>query len=106
MSRGARVFRAPLTFQGRTAAGPTALACAPSAGLQLAIDGREDPESDQQVCEGQERRGVERCDSPEERLHREINAHRDRGTEGTVVVAHELECDGMGTVLQVQMQGR
>src|SRR5436309_13813439 len=103
MSRGARVFRAPLPFQGRTATGPTALGCAPSAGIQLAIDGREDPEPDEQVCEGQEWRGVERCDSSEERLHREINAHRDRGTQGTVVVAQELECDGMGTVLQVQM---
>src|SRR2546428_9904361 len=88
------------------ASGPTASGRAPSVGLQLAVDGREDPEPDEEVCESEVRRRVERRDASEERLSRQVKAHRDVGIQGTALVVDELERYGVGTVFQVQMQGR
>src|SRR2546425_2449525 len=103
-SRGASLARAGPPVRRRTACGRIASPGARSAGLQLAIDCREDPEADEEVCEGQEGGRIKRGDPSDERLYRDVKADPDVGIQRTAGVVDESERDVVGPVFQVQMQ--
>src|SRR5438093_8224224 len=102
--RGARTGRQGRRPSGKSASRPFASGRAPSAGLQLAVDRREDPEPDEEVCEGQEGGRIKRGDPSDERLYRDVKADPDVGIQRTAGVVDESERDVVGPVFQVQMQ--
>src|SRR5438128_6348670 len=106
MSRGTRRGRRWPPPWGKTASWPFASGRASSAGLQLAIEGREDSETKKDIRESEVRRRVERSNPADERLNREMQAHDDIGIQGLAVIVDEPERDGVRAVFQVQMQRR
>src|SRR3989454_12509403 len=98
--RGGRLPRAGPPACRRTAAS------APSFGLQLAVNGSEDPEPEQNIDQSQVRRRVERGDPADERLHGDVKAHPDVRIQWTAGIVDQLERHSVDTVFQVQMERR
>src|SRR5713101_7132441 len=105
-SRGARLARAVSSVRRGTGCMRVASVRAPSPGLQLAVDRREDPEPDEQVGEGQERGRIEWNDPSDERPYCDVKADPDIGIQRTAGVVDQSKRDVMGAVFQIEMQRR